>query len=72
MWSEEGKLMKGYSSREIIQILQNDGWYISEITGSHHQLKHPTKTGKTTVPHPKKDLPKQTVKTIFKQAGLEI
>ncbi|MDR1702873.1 MAG: type II toxin-antitoxin system HicA family toxin [Sporomusaceae bacterium] len=56
--------MKNYSSREIIQLLQNDGWYISDITGSHHQFKHPIKPGKTTVPHPKKDLPQETAKNI--------
>lgn len=63
--------MKSYSSKEIMQILQNDGWYITNIEGSHHQLRHPSKPGKVTIPHPKKDLPVRTVKSIFKQAGLE-
>jgi len=48
--------MKGYSSREIIKLLI--------------QFKHPSKNGKITVPHPKKDLPRKTVKSIFKQAGI--
>lgn len=64
--------MKSYSSREILKILQDDGWYISDVSGSHHQLKHPSKPGKVTVPHPKKDFPERTIKSIFKQAGIEI
>jgi len=57
-------------SAEIIKILKADGWYVFNIRGSHHQFKHPSKTGKVTVPHPKADLPIGTVKSILKQAGL--
>ncbi|MGL5711940.1 MAG: type II toxin-antitoxin system HicA family toxin [Paraclostridium sp.] len=64
--------MKSYSSREIIKILNSDGWYEVKCVGDHHQYKHPTKKGKVTVPHPNKDLPLRTVKSIFKQAGINI
>lgn len=64
--------MKSYSSREILQILIADGWYIARTRGDHHQLKHPVKKGLTTVQHPKKDLDPKVVRSIFKQAGLEI
>ncbi|MEK7286762.1 MAG: type II toxin-antitoxin system HicA family toxin [Nitrospirota bacterium] len=40
------------------------------IRGSHHQYKHPSKPGKVTVPHPKSELPIETVKSIYKQASL--
>jgi len=43
--------MKAYSSREIIRILETDGWYLYEIEGSHHQYEHPSKKGKVTVKH---------------------
>ena len=59
------------NSRELIKLLENDGWYLVNTRGSHHQYKHPTKKGRVTIPHPKKDLPKGTVKSILKQAGLE-
>ena len=59
------------SSRKIIKILQKDGWYIDSVAGSHHYFKHPKKTGKITVPHPKKDLKRGTVHSILKQAGLK-
>lgn len=62
--------MKIYSSREIIQEIEADGWYLDKVVGSHHHFKHPTKTGKVTVPHPKKDLKPGTAKSILKQAGL--
>jgi len=57
-------------SAEIIKQIKADGWYLVHVVGSHHQFKHPSKTGKVTVPHPKKDLPLATVRSILKQAGL--
>lgn len=64
--------MKSYSSKEILQILQENGWYIESQKGSHVQLKHSIKRGKVTVPHPRKDLKLITVQTIFRQAGIDI
>jgi len=52
-------------------MLQKDGWVKHSTRGSHCQFKHPSKAGKVTVPHPKKDLPKKTVESIFRQAGIE-
>ena len=62
--------MKDYSSREIIKIIEDDGWILKKIVGSHHHFRHKTKKGKVTVPHPKKSLSIKTVKSIFQQAGL--
>lgn len=58
------------NSTKIIKQIEDDGWYLVNVVGSHHQFKHPTKKGRVTVPHPKKDLPIKTVKTILKQAGI--
>ncbi|WDY58748.1 type II toxin-antitoxin system HicA family toxin [Pseudomonas sp. PSKL.D1] len=58
-------------SRDVIQIIEADGWYLVDVKGSHHQFKHPAKKGRVTVPHPKTDLPKGTVHNILKQAGLK-
>ena len=57
-------------SADLIRQLKADGWVLVYVVGSHHQFKHPTKPGKVTVPHPKKDLPPGTVRSILKQAGL--
>jgi len=55
------------NSRQIIRLLEKDGFELVKITGSHHKFK---KNGKTvTVPHPKKDLPIGIVRAIYKQAG---
>lgn len=59
------------NSRELVKLLRKDGWKLVRITGSHHHYKHPLKAGIVTVPHPKRDLPKGTVNSIFKMAGLK-
>ncbi|MBB4120685.1 type II toxin-antitoxin system HicA family toxin [Martelella radicis] len=55
------------NSRKIIKHLENDGFELVKVTGSHHKFKKDDKT--VTVPHPKKDLPIGTVRNIYKQAG---
>ena len=57
-------------SADIIKLLKTDGWVLVHVVGSHHQFRHPSKPGKVTVPHPKKDLVLPTVRSILKQAGL--
>lgn len=59
-------------SREIISALQRDGWVQVAQRGSHTQFKHPTKIGRVTVPHPKRDVPIGTLKSIEKQSGLKL
>lgn len=58
-------------SREVIELLVADGWYEVAVKGSHHQFKHPTKPGRVTVPHPKSEIPKGTLNSILKLAGLK-
>ncbi|MDR3381718.1 type II toxin-antitoxin system HicA family toxin [Cupriavidus basilensis] len=58
------------NSSELIRMLEQDGWREVRTKGSHHHFKHPTKQPLVTVPHPKKDLPLGTVRSILKTAGL--
>lgn len=58
------------NSREVIAMLERDGWYLVRVKGSHHQFKHPIKKGLVTVKHPQKDIPVKTLKNIHQQAGL--
>jgi len=58
------------NSKQLIKELELNGWQIVRVKGSHHQLKHHTKTNTLTVPHPKKDLGEGLVRAIKKQAGL--
>jgi predicted RNA binding protein YcfA (HicA-like mRNA interferase family) len=60
------------NSRDIISALQADGWKQVAHEGSHVQFKHPTKTGRVTVPHPKRDVPIGTFRSIEKQANLKL
>lgn len=59
------------ASRDIIKALKDDGWFQVDQEGSHVQFKHETKKGRVTVPHPKKDIPIGTLKSIEKQSGLK-
>ena len=56
-------------SKDVIKRLEADGWMLHHVKGSHYQFKHPTRPGKVTVPHPKKDLPVGTLRSIFRQVG---
>lgn len=58
-------------SRAVIKLLKADGWFEVNQEGSHKQFKHPTKKGRVTVMHPRKDLPIGTLKSIQNQAGLK-
>jgi predicted RNA binding protein YcfA (HicA-like mRNA interferase family) len=59
-------------SRDVIRHLLKDGWYEAAQAGSHKQFKHPTKKGRVTVPHPNRDIPTGTLKSIEKQAGIKL
>ena len=58
--------------REIERIIKDDGWHeVRSSGGSHRQYEHPVKKGKVTIPFHSGDLPKGTVNSILKQAGLK-
>jgi predicted RNA binding protein YcfA (HicA-like mRNA interferase family) len=43
--------------REIIKLIETDGWYLDRTRGSHRQFKHPAKLGLVTIAgHPGDDL----------------
>jgi predicted RNA binding protein YcfA (HicA-like mRNA interferase family) len=57
--------------REVIAMLQADGWFLAATRGSHRQFKHPTKPGRVTVAgKPSDDLAPGTLNSIFKQAQI--
>jgi predicted RNA binding protein YcfA (HicA-like mRNA interferase family) len=59
-------------SRSVIRALEADGWKEVAQKGSHKQFKHPTKPGRVTLPHPTKDIPIGTLRSIEKQSGLKL
>ncbi|MHB1224706.1 MAG: type II toxin-antitoxin system HicA family toxin [Gemmatimonadaceae bacterium] len=59
-------------SREIIAALQDDGWQLDRVQGSHHQFRHPTKRGTVTDKHPARHTPSGTLRSIERQSGLTL
>jgi predicted RNA binding protein YcfA (HicA-like mRNA interferase family) len=59
-------------SADIIALRQKDGWLEVGRRGSHVQFKHPNKPGRVTVPHPRRDIPIGTLRSIEKQSGLTL
>ena len=57
--------------RDVIRLVEADGWRLSVTKGSHRQYKHPVKPGKVTVSgKPGADMPEGTLHATLKQAGL--
>jgi predicted RNA binding protein YcfA (HicA-like mRNA interferase family) len=59
------------NSRDIIRRLERDGYSLARITGSHHIFRNQVIGQTIPVPHPRKDLPRGTVRNIDKLAGWE-
>ena len=58
--------------REPLKLLKKDGWEIDRMRGDHRQLVHPSKPGTVTVSgHPSDTVHPKTLKSVFRQAGLE-
>ncbi len=58
--------------REVIRLIEQDGWQLVRTRGSHRQFKHPSKTGLVTVPgKPGNELAPGTLNSVLKQAGLK-
>lgn len=59
-------------SREIIKILEKNGWIEVSSNGSHRKYRNPETKKTTIVPYHVKDLPNNTVRAIEKQTGLKL
>jgi len=58
--------------RDVIKMLERDGWYLDRTRGSHRQYEHSTKPGVVTVPGKSgDDLAPGTLNSVLKQAGLK-
>jgi len=57
--------------RDVIRIVEDDGWFFTRQRGSHRQFHHRLKSGCVTVPgHLGDDVPVRTLASIMKQAGI--
>ena len=57
--------------REVIRLIEQDGWFLVRTRGSHRQYHHAAKPGTVTIAgHPGQDLHPKTLSSILRQAGL--
>ena len=55
--------------RDVIRLIEKDGWYLVSVERSHRQYKHPGKTGRVTIAgHLGKDIAAGTLNSALKQA----
>ena len=58
--------------KELLKLLEKDGWALSRTRGSHRQFKHSTKPGTVTIAgKPSAEVPKGTLNSILKQSGIK-
>ena len=58
--------------RDVIKLIEEDGWYLIATKGSHRQYKHPAKPGRVTIAgHLGDDLAPGTLNSVLKQAQVE-
>lgn len=62
--------MKTYKVKEVVKLLENDGWFLDRQKGSHRQFCHPSKKGTVTVNGKMNEpLSQFILNSIWKQAG---
>ena len=62
--------MKAYKTKQVIKMLEDDGWYLYAMKGDHRQFKHPNKPGKVTVNGPmNREMDQRNLNSIWHQAG---
>ena len=57
------------NSRDILDRLRREGFEPVSVRGSHHKLHHPVLRKVVIVPHPRRDIPIGTARSIYRQAG---
>jgi predicted RNA binding protein YcfA (HicA-like mRNA interferase family) len=58
--------------RNVVKMLEKDGWFVVRTKGSHRQFKHKTKKGLVTIAgKPSDELAPGTLNSVLKQADLK-
>lgn len=63
--------MKSYSPREVIKILQDNGWKLNRINGDHYIFRKENKANTIVVPISKNDVRIGTLKNIERKSGIK-
>ncbi len=56
--------------KQLVRVLEQRGWYLDRIRGSHHIMKHPVERRSIPVPVHSRDLAPGTLRAILKNAGI--
>lgn len=56
------------TDKELIKLIEEDGWYLARQTWGHRQFKHPIKRGIVTVPY---KIKKNIELSVMRQAGIK-
>jgi predicted RNA binding protein YcfA (HicA-like mRNA interferase family) len=63
--------MPRVAAHQVVAALKRGGWYVDDIPGSHHHLRHPDRLGKVTVPvHGNRILEPWILKKVLNQATM--
>ena len=58
--------------RELIRLIEDDGWFLNRTRGSHRQFRHAIKKGTVTIAgKPSDTVHPKTLSSVLKQAQLE-
>jgi predicted RNA binding protein YcfA (HicA-like mRNA interferase family) len=58
--------------RDVIRLIERDGWFLVATRGSHRQYKRQTKAGRVTIAgKPSDDMAPGTLNSVLKQSGLK-
>jgi len=58
--------------RDVIRLIEKDGWILARTRGSHRQYRHSSKIGIVTIAgHPGDEVHPKTERSILRQAGLK-
>ena len=67
-----GAIILQVKVRDVIKMIEKDGWFLVRTKGSHRQFKHETKVGLVTIAgKASAELAPGTLNSVLKQAGLK-
>lgn len=56
-------------TNDIIKRLRREAWQLVATERDLHHFRHPVTKARITLPHPRKDIPPKTLRSVYRQAG---
>ena len=64
--------LSSFSPKKLIMVLEQHGFVIDHVTGSHYIMYHVASRSRLTIPYHGKDIAKGTLLSIIKASGIDI